>query len=199
MKIHKNSQKRIKFPNAIYFVTTCTHDRFPYFQNNIFCRLFIRELKMCKELKNFKLYGFCLLYDHIHLLIEPNEKYDISEIMRSLKTNFSRNINRLCTNSKFNYDSIAKSSEGDVTSRHLLHNVYKHFKFLSGIDIGKNVRHYPKFQWQKSFHDHYIRCERDFENHLKYTVYNCQKHIKGEYDGNYTYTSLNYPNLVDVC
>ena len=32
----------------------------------------------------------------------------------------------------------------------------------------------PKFQRQKSFHDHYIRCEKDFEYHINYAIYPAQ-------------------------
>ena len=51
-----------------------------------------------------------------------------------------------------------------------------------------------KFKWQKSYRDHIIRNEKDFENHYHYTVYNFQKHNLPD---DWKYTSLNYKELVD--
>jgi REP element-mobilizing transposase RayT len=112
MQLHRNSQKRIIHKDLIYFVTTNTKHRYPYFKNEILCELFIEELKLVKELKKFLLFGFCIMPDHIHLLLRPDlEVASISEIMRSLKTNFSRNVNKIV-------DAIIScdDSEGRVTS-----------------------------------------------------------------------------------
>ena len=46
-----------------------------------------------KSLKGFKLYGFLVIYDHVNLLIEPGDEFNISQVMKSLKENISRNIN----------------------------------------------------------------------------------------------------------
>ncbi len=93
MKLHKNSLKRIYFPGAIYYIVIKTKNNYPYFKESIFCDSFIEDLKICKELKNFKLYAFSIIYDHINLIIEPNDQYDISQIIKSLKRNISRNNN----------------------------------------------------------------------------------------------------------
>lgn len=93
--MHRNSQKRY-YDDYVYFITCNTLEKFPYFQESVLYELRIEELAICKEIKQFHLYAFCLNYDHFHLLVEPNNKVaNISEIMRSLKTNSSRNINRI--------------------------------------------------------------------------------------------------------
>jgi len=126
MFLHQNSQKRIYFPEAIYFITICTQDRLPFFKEEIFCDLFVEELKLCKTLKQFLLYGFVILYDHVHLLIQPGDEYNISEIMRSLKTNCSRNIN-----------NIINHTGGAVTSPR-----------LRGIGLNHRDVALPKYQKQ---------------------------------------------------
>ncbi|MFC1496583.1 transposase, partial [Candidatus Margulisiibacteriota bacterium] len=57
--------------------------------------MFIEKLLYCQKLKEFEIYGYKINPDHIHLLIQPNEKYDFSNIMGSLKRNFSRDCNRM--------------------------------------------------------------------------------------------------------
>jgi REP element-mobilizing transposase RayT len=93
MKLHRNSQKRIVFEDACYFVTFYTKHRFPYFKESIFCDLFVENLRLCKQLKGFLLYGWVVIYEHIHLMIQPNNKYNISDVMQFLKRHTSRNIN----------------------------------------------------------------------------------------------------------
>ncbi|MCX6745995.1 MAG: hypothetical protein NTX00_03160 [Candidatus Parcubacteria bacterium] len=69
------------------------------------------------------------------------------------------------------------------------------------FDKFDNKNPYPKFKWQLSFYDHYIRFhdnrlrrQKDWDYHYDYTVYN---HLKHGLPENWQYTSLNYPNLID--
>ena len=193
MRLHRNSQKRYYQENSIYFIVTKTFENFPYFKEKIFCDLFIEDLKICKELKKFKLYGFCLIYDHLNLLIHPNEEFNVSKIMGSLKKDISHDINYLI--------------EGDIPECRLRGEQYskrygKNFN-IPNFSIFKNqfIKKYkqnqtiiPKFKWQKSYRDHIIRNEKDFQNHYHYTVYNFQKH---NLPNDWKYTSLNYRELVD--
>lgn len=196
--LHRNSQKRIHQENSIYFIVTKTFENFPYFKEQIFCDLFIEDLKICKELKKFKLYGFCLIYDHLNLLIHPNEKFNASKIMQFLKRHISRDINYV----------IDANGEGDIRECRLRGGEYNCFSDIVNLHdknlkqfknqfiqkYGKNQIIIPKFKWQKSYHDHIIRDEKDFENHYNYTVYNFQKH---NLPNDWKYTSLNYEELVD--
>jgi REP element-mobilizing transposase RayT len=93
--MHRNSQKRIIEEGAVYFVTTNTYNKHPYFNNDIFSYLFIAQLKLTKILKGFELYAFCILYDHIHLIIKPSDEYNITKVMFSLKKQFSHSANRV--------------------------------------------------------------------------------------------------------
>ncbi|KQC10078.1 MAG: hypothetical protein APR54_12325 [Candidatus Cloacimonas sp. SDB] len=54
---------------------------------------------------------------------------------------------------------------------------------------------FPKFKWQKSFHDHIIRNQKDLANHWNYTMYNYAKHGLPE---DWQYTGLNYPAMIDA-
>jgi len=71
---------------------------------------------------------------------------------------------------------------------------------------------FPKFRWEKSYHDHYIRNHKDFEEHLKYIYDNPAKHLgsatlarlakraeAGQIPDpeNYEYIYTNYSNLID--
>ncbi|OGY45057.1 MAG: hypothetical protein A3J62_01980 [Candidatus Buchananbacteria bacterium RIFCSPHIGHO2_02_FULL_38_8] len=74
---------RIILDNQIYFVTTKTFGNAKIFSDENNCELFIRVLKDCKGKYKFRLYGFVIIPDHIHLLIGLNNKINISEIIHS--------------------------------------------------------------------------------------------------------------------
>ena len=191
MNKHRNSQKRI-YGNYIYFITCNTEDRTEYFKDDILCDFWIEELKLAKQDKQFNLYAFCLNYEHFHFIIKPNNHIaNYSQIMHFLKRNSSQNINKI-----LGYTQFKISNEGDNAHCRLHWKfdkiIYKfHQKYI--IKYGEKF-HHPKFKWQKSFHDHIIRNEHDFNYHWNYTMYNFKKHNLPE---NWKYTGLNFPELID--
>ena len=138
MNQHRNSQKRYYEENSIYFIVTKTFQNFPYFKEPIFCELFIEELKLCKELKKFKLYGFCVIYDHLNLLIHPNNEFNISKVMKSLKENVSRDINYIISG----YRNEGDTSTCRLRLRELINDF--HNQFIQ--KYGKNQIVIPKFK-----------------------------------------------------
>jgi REP element-mobilizing transposase RayT len=206
--LHKNSPKRIYEDGGVYFVTSKTKDNFPFFREKIFCELWIEELKFCKELKNFQLFGFCLLPDHFHLVFRANEKSNFSKVMQSFKRNFTRDINRVLFGFKQNtVGAIPESRRIEISRHKTSENMDFRLRSLDDLTLklhewrrgflkkhGTN-HHFSKFQWQKSFYDHLIGGNRDFENCLDYTIENFRKH---GLSGNWRYTSLNYPDLIDA-
>ena len=107
-KKHRNSQKRIHIRDGCYFLTSNTKRWYPFFTEKIFCEIFIENLRLCRALKQFRLYGWFLDYNNFHLLIQPGDEWDVSKIMKSLKENVSYMINQI----------ISSSTEGEtLTSR----------------------------------------------------------------------------------
>jgi putative transposase len=156
----KHLSKRIITNGDIYFITCVTKDRFSFFKEKWLCEFWIEELKFCRQLKNFELHAFCLLPDHFHLLIQPSNQANISEIMRSFKTNFSRNANVLMRYTQ------ARSRD----------RAYKQRIEIWREKCQINKKRIPKFQWQKSYHDHVIRDDKDLSRHFDYTELNFTKH-----------------------
>jgi REP element-mobilizing transposase RayT len=185
MKKHRDSQKRIIFEDAIYFVTAKTYHNYPYFRERIFCDLFVENLKLCRKMKGFLLYGWVLNYDHFHLLIQPSDEWDISKVMQFLKRNVSHNMNYVVgyTEGANNYSRLQYHG--------LLNNFRYQFKqkFPDGHD-------FPKFEWQKSYYDHYIRNDTEFDNFLDYIEYNPEKHGMPK-DWAYSFINPAYEDMID--
>ena len=269
MTFHRNSQKRIIFEDACYFVTFYPKHRYPYFKESIFCDLFVENLKLCKQLKGFLLFGWVIVYNHIHLLFQPSDKFDISKIMQFLKRHISRNINivmryknlTIATNTKGNQDTGHKTispSSGNVrgttapplpgddrdirgTTAPPLPGDDRDIRGttappLPGSDIGQcrfqkegvpvdklisqkqathnfdlkvlglrtrfSIKHFsqnpfPKFRWQKSFFDEYIRTDSQFDHYMGYISWNPTKHNLPS-NWPYVYTNQIYENLCDI-
>lgn len=116
--------------------------------------MFVKNLRLCKQMGGVLLYGWVLNYDHFHLLLHPSDKYNISKIMKSLKENVSCAINRIMD---------AQITGGGMTSSRL-QDVYRdkydiiHFQSIFYKKY-PNRNPFPRFQWQDSFHDNYIRID----------------------------------------
>lgn len=92
---HRNSQKRIYLENAISFVTTKTKGNFAYFRYPAFAQLCMEKIFFSQRIISFRLYGFVILADHLHLLVQPQRTTTISTVMHCIKRNVSRSINIL--------------------------------------------------------------------------------------------------------
>ena len=68
-----------------YFVTTNTDNRQQLFSDPDVAHFFLNTLRYFKPLLGFKIYSYVVMPDHIHLLIEPNDRYDLSRVMKAIK------------------------------------------------------------------------------------------------------------------
>jgi putative transposase len=87
---HMTDIRRYYIPDAIVFITQVVQDREPIFKNEHHLELLRSALRRTKELYPFSMLGYVFLYDHFHLLVRPTGKSNFSQIMHSLKPNFTK-------------------------------------------------------------------------------------------------------------
>ncbi len=206
--MHRNSQKRIYPPGAAYFITTLTRGRYPYFAEGVLCRMMVDILRVHEERLGFRLHGCAIMPDHVHLLITPGDDHSYSRIMFSLKKQSSHNMNRILGYNLVFYDEPGRIPGNDgqdvpEESAQALARFHgggpgRHFREFDArlrayraefVDTHSGRLPHPPFRWQKSFHDHFIRDERDFANHLGYVARQCEKHFGGTATVIYTFLS----------
>ena len=73
-----------KEENLVHYITCVTFDRIPLFQRNKICSLFIDALEATRTKDPFKLIGYVIMPDHIHLLANPIA-LNISKVVGRLK------------------------------------------------------------------------------------------------------------------
>jgi putative transposase len=61
---------RIQFPGAVYHLTTRGVDRQPIFRDRDDRLAFLRLLDRVATLDEFRIHAFCLMTNHVHLLVE---------------------------------------------------------------------------------------------------------------------------------
>ena len=76
---------------AVYSVTCNTYSRRPIFADNKAADFLLHTLGYYKQVLRFILYCYCIMPEHLHLIIQPHMKrYDISQIMKHTKGAFAR-------------------------------------------------------------------------------------------------------------
>jgi len=94
------SMKRIRFRDlrngAIYHVVATANRGEIIFKNNAMKKLFLTFLIKAKNKFGFSVAQFCIMGNHVHLVIQPNDKarYSLSKSMQWLLCNFSKAWNK---------------------------------------------------------------------------------------------------------
>jgi putative transposase len=78
----------------IIFITQVVKDRSPAFQNPITLSLLRHTIENVKQFHPFELLAYVYLPDHFHLLLRSTGLSNFSQIMHSLKSNFTKAYKR---------------------------------------------------------------------------------------------------------
>ena len=73
-------------PNYVYFLTICADPSKSPFNNTELAKEVIGSLNYQREKKQIELYCYCLMPDHLHLLLSPYVGIDIPEVIQQFKT-----------------------------------------------------------------------------------------------------------------
>ena len=123
--------------------------------------------------------------------------------MFSIKKQFSHDVNRVIGYNPVPEGAQALARLRGINNYHLSAEYNKLDNYISELKSKFHKKHpnqspHPQFRWQKSYHDHYIRNESDFDYHMDYVIWNPDKHKMPD-DWPYVFTNPNYENLIDEC
>ncbi|MBW6463700.1 MAG: transposase [Bacillota bacterium] len=85
--------KRVEFEGAIYHVMQRGNNKESIFQSDKDKYFFLNQLDVSKKKFNFLLFGYVLMDNHYHLLIQVN-KFPLSKVMQRQNSIYSRYYNR---------------------------------------------------------------------------------------------------------
>jgi len=78
-----------------YHVTSRTNAKHMAFSEKLGRKIMVLMLSEAKEKYDFQLHNFCIMPNHIHLLITPKTGTDLSRILQWIKTKSSKSWNRM--------------------------------------------------------------------------------------------------------
>lgn len=84
---------RIEYPGAVYHVLCRGNNRQKIFRDDLDRRRYLEKLLHYCELKEVSLLGYCLLSNHIHLLVET-PLGNLSKMMQAFQTSYTLYFNR---------------------------------------------------------------------------------------------------------
>ncbi len=85
---------RFQIAGQIYYITTVIYNRLPIFTRPTFVVPLLDSLNFYRYKQEFKLLGYVIMPDHVHLIIWPFGKTAVSDIMRDYKEFTSKRIVR---------------------------------------------------------------------------------------------------------
>ncbi|MCY1722800.1 transposase [Prolixibacteraceae bacterium Z1-6] len=86
--------RKYKFqnPDGVYFVSFATMGWVDVFTRNEYKNLLVENLKYCQEHKGLELFAWCIMTNHLHLIIRAKEGADLPGILRDFKKYTSKAI-----------------------------------------------------------------------------------------------------------
>src|SRR5687768_17822578 len=82
--------RRYYIPGSAVFITQVIQDRDPIFRDPKNVSLLRKILYNVKQLHPFSMLGYVFLPDHFRVIIQPTGESNFSDIMHSLKSNFTK-------------------------------------------------------------------------------------------------------------
>ncbi len=83
---------RIKDENALYFLTFSTVEWIDVFTRKRYKDIVVDSLKYCQKEKGLELFSWCLMSNHVHLVVRAREGNKLSGILRDMKKHTSQEI-----------------------------------------------------------------------------------------------------------
>jgi REP element-mobilizing transposase RayT len=81
-----NKPYSINNPTGIYFVTFATVEWVDVFTRRRYADILLDSLRFCQKEKGLKIYAWCIMFNHIHLIASSELKqYTLSDILRDFK------------------------------------------------------------------------------------------------------------------
>ncbi len=174
-----------RIQHGIFLVTTNAQDREPWCVNRGVPEIIIETLVLAKRIQRAKVHAFCILPDHMHMIIEPGPR-GLSKFVQSFKMNSSREIRRLrqriIENSREDRVGLvglsAEISKSPLTTPR---------KFGGGTFRG----------WQHGFHSQRIAEEDHLKNAFRYVERNALRHRLVHSAKDWPWTSIHFGQVMD--
>ena len=114
-------------PGMVAHITIGTENKTNIFCNDKLSSLFKKVLIRLASEKSFPIHAYCIMPDHIHLLLESTDEYGIIDFVKILKGNFAAECRRCGIKvsglQRSFYDHLVRKNEDLLTiAKYILNN-----------------------------------------------------------------------------
>ena len=174
---------RYYLENYCYFVSVKTYASKKIFQDKQAAGILVKVVFEVKAKLNFLLPAFVVMPEHLHLLIVPDKRNTISDVMRHIKGRFSRRFSQGINSPDYEGEGNWGSGRSEKISLYMNGNLPVSHKDSNSHYLSRN-KNLPRSRragnlsqprskvWQNGFYDHVIRNEKDFLSRLEYVCNN---------------------------
>ena len=86
--------RKYKFhnPDGVYFVSFAVNKWVDVFIRNEYKDIVIESLKYCQQNKGLELFAWCIMTNHVHLIIRAKDDFNLPDILRDFKKFTSKSL-----------------------------------------------------------------------------------------------------------
>jgi putative transposase len=88
--------KRVQHSRQSHFITFSCYHRLPRFKDNRLGDMFLQSLEQTRQSYQFRVYGYVVMPEHVHLLVSEPESDELSKTIQALKISVARRALNLC-------------------------------------------------------------------------------------------------------
>ena len=170
--------------HGLFHITTNTKDGIPWLTLNGVPTILINSLFINRDIQNAQVYAFCILSNHMHILLNPGIR-GLSKFIQSFKCNSNRDF----------HASLKRRTRDDGDNAALPRRTPH--RAVACAESEAFCIHPSDLCWKKGYYDRHIKTKRQRANSIRY-IHNNALHHKLVSDSNeWPWTSLNFKNLID--
>jgi REP element-mobilizing transposase RayT len=119
---HRLRKGRVSEENRTYFITAATSERQQVFADFNHARLLIRLLQENAIMNRAQTLCFVVMPDHLHWLMQLGEGYELSQVVRSVKSLSSKRIGQSIWQKGFHDHAVRREDDLRSLARYIVAN-----------------------------------------------------------------------------
>ncbi len=108
---------RLILDNALYHLIVRGNKKNPIFVEDLDYREYVKRIRLYKKRYDFKLYSYCLMPNHVHLLGEIEKKDNLAKFMQGINLSYAIYFNN-------RYETAGHTWQGRFVSRVIMKDRY---------------------------------------------------------------------------
>jgi REP element-mobilizing transposase RayT len=165
---------RFHIDGHIYYITTNIYARLPLFTKASYVIALVDSLNFYRYQYDFKLLGYVIMPDHIHLIIWPQGQARVADLMRDFKTFTSKRIIRQASVERAGDLLAAFECAGKETGRSE-HKVWQDSYWDKNIYTESFLRQKLNYIHRNPVHGGLVQEPKDYL-YSSYRNYACDEH-----------------------